>query len=49
MDIQLCLKGSDMFKLKKCDNQPVDRDLEDMPVELADDDDFDDDLLFDEY
>ncbi|KAL8567345.1 hypothetical protein ACOMHN_001733 [Nucella lapillus] len=46
--IQHGLKCSDMCKLKECDNQPVDDDLEDVS-ELADDDDFDNDLFFDDY
>ncbi|KAL8610714.1 hypothetical protein ACOMHN_016697 [Nucella lapillus] len=46
--IQHGLKCSDMCKLKECDNQPVNADLEDVS-ELADDDDFDNDLFFDDY
>ncbi|KAL8582172.1 hypothetical protein ACOMHN_004091 [Nucella lapillus] len=46
--IQHGLKCSDMCKLKECDNQPVDDDLEDVS-ELVDDDDFDNDLFFDDY
>ncbi|KAL8604161.1 hypothetical protein ACOMHN_047373 [Nucella lapillus] len=46
--IQHGLKCSDMCKLKECDNQPVDDDLEDVS-ELADDDVFDNDLFFDDY
>lgn len=44
--IQHGLKWSDMCKIRECDNQPVEDDLENVQ-DIADDDDFDSDLFFD--